>query len=94
MENIILTSIDIDSLEKIIKNSVAAAIASSIPETTSKDNEQTFSISELAEYLKVTKATIHAYKKRGVFKFYQTGRTVYFIKSEVDAALKIENNKK
>ncbi len=56
--------------------------------------EQEFSISGLAHYLNCTKATIHAYKRRGVFPYYQTGRTVYFKKSEVDKALEVGNKKK
>lgn len=56
------------------------------PEPQPEPNQQ-FNISELATYLKVTKATVHAYKKRGVFPYYQTGRTVYFKKCEVDNAL-------
>lgn len=55
--------------------------------------EQKFSIQELAAYLNCTKATIHAYKKRGIFPYYQTGRTVYFKKSEVDAALEVGKKK-
>ncbi|MBC6109941.1 helix-turn-helix transcriptional regulator [Pedobacter fastidiosus] len=93
MENIILTSINLHSLELIIQKSVTAAMALSMPEKTLKEPDQTFSIPELAEYLKVTKATIHAYKKRGIFKYYQTGRTVFFKKSEVDAALAIGKKK-
>jgi excisionase family DNA binding protein len=57
-------------------------------------SDVTFSIFELANYLKVTKATIHAYKNRKVFPYYQTGRTVFFKKSEVDAALEIDGKKK
>ncbi len=51
--------------------------------------EQKFSIKELAAYLKCTKATIHSYKRRKVFPYYQTGRTVYFKKSEIDSALEV-----
>lgn len=94
MENIILTSINLHSLELIIQKSVTAAMALSMPEPQPNPQiEQTFSISELASYLGVTKATIHAYKKRGIFKYYQTGRTVFFKKSEVDAALAIGKKK-
>lgn len=50
-------------------------------------SDQEFTIAGLAAYLKRSKATIHSYKRGGVFPFYQTGRTVYFKKSEVDAAL-------
>jgi excisionase family DNA binding protein len=46
-----------------------------------------FSITELAEYLGCSKATIHNYKKRAVFPYYQTGRTVYFKKNEIDKSL-------
>lgn len=55
--------------------------------------EHTFNISELADYLKVSKPTIHAYKNRNIFPFYQTGRTVYFKKSEVDKALSSSKKK-
>jgi excisionase family DNA binding protein len=42
---------------------------------------------ELANYLKKDKSTIHRYKKNGVFPYYQAGRTVFFKRSEVDAAM-------
>ena len=64
-----------------------------IPIAAPEPNER-FDIGGLAEYLKVSKTTIHAYKNRRVFPFYQTGRTVYFLKSEVDAALAVGKNKK
>ncbi|MGN7203925.1 helix-turn-helix domain-containing protein [Pedobacter sp. SAFR-022] len=49
--------------------------------------DERFTIPQLAEYLKVNKLTIHRYKKNGVFPFYQVGRTVFFKQSEVDAAM-------
>lgn len=58
-----------------------------VPEKQATNTDQNFSISELAAYLKCSKVTIHAYKNRRVFNYYQTGKTVYFKKSEVDAAL-------
>lgn len=57
-------------------------------------SDENFSIPELASYLKVTKATIHSYKNRKVFPYYQTGRTVFFKKSEVDKALEVAEKKK
>jgi excisionase family DNA binding protein len=47
-----------------------------------------------AEYLGVSKQTITKYKNNGVLKFYQTGRTVYFKKSEIDQALASTINNK
>jgi excisionase family DNA binding protein len=49
--------------------------------------ETRLTIAELAEYLNKDKSTILRYKKNSVFAFYQAGRTVYFKKNEVDAAL-------
>ena len=93
MENFILSPISLENFELLIKKSVTAALAS--PQTTGQPIEasQQFTITELAAYLKCTKATIHAYKKRGIFPYYQTGRTVYFKKSEVDEALEVGKKK-
>jgi excisionase family DNA binding protein len=51
------------------------------------DQEERFTIAQLAEYLKCSKVTIHAYKNNGVFPFYKAGRTVFFKRSEVDEAM-------
>jgi len=88
------------AIEQLIFKSVNAALAlyslkasNTLPENVT-EKEITFSIPELANYLKCTKATIHAYKKRGIFPYYQTGRTVFFKKSEVDKALAVGTKKK
>ena len=94
MENVILSPISLSSLEQLIQRTVSAAFAKSLPAPAPAEQPKTFTISELADYLKCTKATIHAYEKRGVFPYYQTGRTVYFKKSEVDTALEVGSKKK
>ncbi len=93
MDNIILSPISLENFELLIKKSVTAALASIQPTPTPIEESQQFTISELAAYLKCTKATIHAYKNRGIFKYYQTGRTVFFKRSEIDAALEVSKNK-
>lgn len=45
------------------------------------------SMDEVAKYLNKAKTTIQRYKNNGVFPYYQAGRTVFFKKSEVDAAM-------
>ncbi|WP_040298607.1 helix-turn-helix domain-containing protein [Arcticibacter svalbardensis] len=94
MENLILSPISIANLELLIQRSVIAAIAQTQPAPTPTELPQTYTISELATYLKCTKQTIHAYKKRGIFPYYQTGRTVYFKKSEIDRALEVSGKKR
>lgn len=90
MENVFLTSLTTPEVKQLFRQELEKFFQEktllSHPEPTIEVNER-FTIGELADYLKCTKATIHAYKKRGVFPYYQTGRTVYFIKSEIDESL-------
>lgn len=51
------------------------------------DPDQRLTTDQIAEYLRKDKSTIMRYKKNGAIPYHQVGRTVYFIKSEVDAAL-------
>jgi hypothetical protein len=92
MENIILSPISLDNLELLIKKSVLYALGVADQLTPATQEDQTFNSKQLGHYLNRTPQTITAYKKRGVFPYYQTGRTIYFKKSEVDAAL--ASNKK
>jgi len=57
------------------------------------DDPQQFTITELAAYLKCTKQTVHAYKRKNIFPYYQTGRTIYFKRAEVDTALEVGKKK-
>ena len=63
------------------------SVISVVPPPLQSTNNVRLTIEELAAYLGVTKATIHNYKRNYIFPYYQTGRTVYFKKHEVDAAL-------
>lgn len=90
MENVFLTSLTTPEVKQLFRQELEKFFQEksflNTAEPPFEENER-FTIGELADYLKCTKATIHAYKKRGVFPYYQTGRTVYFIKSEIDEAL-------
>lgn len=59
---------------------------------TSEDVNMT--MDEAAKYLNKAKTTIQRYKNNGVFPYYQAGRTVFFKKSEVDAAMSSTLQKK
>jgi excisionase family DNA binding protein len=54
-------------------------------------------VDELAVYLNCARTTVLKYKRNGVIPFYKGGKSFYFIKSEVNAALsstrKIKTNK-
>lgn len=70
------------------------SVISEAPQPIQSTDAIRLSIDDLAAYLGVTKATIHNYKKNYIFPYYQTGRTVYFKKDEVDAALSSRKRKK
>lgn len=93
MENIILSPISVDRLGQLIQDNVFAALSLANKPTAPVEDSEKFTIEGLAKYLGCTKATIHAYKKRRIFPYYQTGRTVFFKKSEVDKALASNKSK-
>jgi excisionase family DNA binding protein len=102
MENTQLQSIKFEispssyqSLEQLIIKCVAAGIAQTQPPSVLVEEiEEKFSIPGLAKYLECSISTIHNYKKRGIFPYYQTGRTIYFKKSDVDKSLEVSGKKK
>lgn len=98
MQENIFISLPINELKGVIIDCVNACLKYHEQPINTKalisDIPDELTITELATYLKCTKSTIHAYKNRGVFPYYQTGRTVFFKKSEVDAALEVGNKKK
>jgi excisionase family DNA binding protein len=58
------------------------------------EQDQKFDYDGIANYLNKDKSTIHRYKKNGSLPYHQVGRTVYFLKSQVDAAMSSMSNKK
>ncbi len=63
------------------------AIISPTPLQNPTPVDHKFSILELSKYLGVNMSTVHRYKANGVIPFYKAGRTIFFKKSEVDAAM-------
>ncbi len=86
-----------ESLDRRLTNIEALLLSIKHPEPLNPPHParpEEFTITELADYLKCTKATIHTYKKRGIFPYYQTGRTVFLKKTEVDKSQSVGNRNK
>lgn len=94
MENVFLTSLTTPEVRQLFKEELSKFFAEHQPAASSIEVNDQFTIAELADYLKCTKNTIQVYKRRGIFPYYQTGRTVFFKKSEVDKALAVGTKKK
>jgi excisionase family DNA binding protein len=65
-----------------------------LPAIAAVTDEIKFSQEELAKYLGVSRTTVHRYQKNNLFRSYKAGRTVFFKKDEVDAAMCSEQPKK
>lgn len=93
----IFTNVPLSSLEFVFKRWVKDVIDEARPIASTlhprPEPDQKFSRSQLAEYLNCTLPTIDRYRANGVIPFYQTGRTIYFKKSEVDFALLVGKKK-
>lgn len=87
MNTVLMTSLNENELKDLIRSVINENKSVEVPIIKGNENNEVLSIAELANYLKCSKTTIHIYKKRNVFPYYQTGRKVYFKKKEVDAAL-------
>jgi excisionase family DNA binding protein len=64
-----------------------SALIDKLPKDNAQVSDESMSIEQLAVYLKCTPGTVKNYKKRRAIPYHQTGRKIYFLKSEVDAAL-------
>ena len=97
--NLILSPICLKELVSEIASEVTGRIYRDLNlcanlEAKKEEPEEKYSRSQLANYLNVTLPTIDRYRANGVFPVYQTGRTIYFKKSEVDRALLVGKNKR
>lgn len=94
MENIILSPISLDALQRMISDCVAEAVLKSTPQSKSEEVDARLTIPQMAEYLNCSKNTIHVYIRSNSLPFHKVGRRTYFLKQEVDAALSSVSKKK
>lgn len=84
MDKVILISISKDELSQLIKN----AVKDGVPVDENKSPEsKLLKILELCEILKVSKATIHKWKKEGRIPFRRVSNRVFFDLHDVLASL-------
>ena len=89
-----LYSLTVGEFQTLMEELVPSAVVAQSLTIPDEQVPENLSISEAAKYLKCSKVTIHKYKKRGMFKFYGTGKLTYFKKHEIDEALSSQPKKK
>lgn len=84
MTGTIFTSLNVDDLLDMIDGCIKDAL--SIKEEAKAEQsepEDLLSIEDIQKIFKVSKVTVHKWKKKGLIPFYKMNRRVYFKKSEV-----------
>lgn len=101
MENqIFLTSIPVDQLKADINRSVVellhAFYLSKVQNAPpALDHDKLIKISDVMKLLRVSKMTVHQWRKQGKLPYYRIGRLIFFKEHEVINSMKrIENAKK
>lgn len=84
-EDLQLRLIEIEKLLQSLLNS---------PKEQEAEKDQKLTRKEAAEYLNVTLPTLDRYRRENRLPSYQTGRTIYFKRNEIDNALSINPKKR
>jgi len=90
------TVMPISELCELIKKSVADSFDNELKsflKNSMKEDEQLLKIEEACQLLKVSKVTIHKWKKQNKIRSYRIGRKIYFKKSELLNSLNFFNQK-
>ena len=91
------TVMPISELCELIKKSVAESFSNELKlflKDSTKEQEPLLKIEEACQLLKVSKVTIHKWKKQNKIQSYRIGRKIYFKKSELLNSLNSFNFKK
>jgi len=86
----ILENVSTDDLKILISESVRSEISKLIPaaQENSPSAEQPISQREAIEFLGKSKQTLIAWRKKGVISAHRLGGRIYYLKSELLAAMK------
>lgn len=94
MEHQIFTSISAEELVKTIKDGIQEALSHKLANSSTKENEDDLlTIEEVQKIFRVSKVTIHKWKKQGLIPFHKMNRKLYFKKSEIIDSLQHKKRK-
>lgn len=89
MQDLIISTIKIDELKEIISETVTSILSKNKYLTEAEENDdELIKIEEVSSLLRVSKVTIHKWKKIGLIPFYRISNKIYFKKNEVIESMK------
>ncbi len=83
MKKLLLTEITFEELEQLISKGVRAVFKENHKETNQPNQDELLTVAEAAKILKVSKVSIHNWKKNKGLKYHKVGRSTRFKKSEL-----------
>lgn len=82
MESTIVHGINTEELRSLINEEISKAIKS-INNQVKEEEEELWTISDVCEYLRVTRQTLNQYNKRGLLMGSKIGKSVRYMKKDV-----------
>lgn len=84
MERYIYTSLTAEELVKTIKDGIKDALSEKHTNSSNENQEEDLiSIDDVQKIFRVSKVTIHKWKKQGLIPFYKVNSRLYFKKTEI-----------
>ncbi len=94
MEQTVLFSLDVQELKELIRAGVSEVLSKQTNTSEIKESsEDLLNIQDIQKIFKVSKVTVHKWKKKGLLPFHKMNRKVYFKKSEVIDAMQHKKRK-
>lgn len=89
MGEVLIIQVSRDELKELIQLSIIEALKESKPSSINEGSKECLlKIDEVSEILKVSKVTIHKWKKSGRIPFHRISNRIFFKKSEILDSLK------
>ncbi|PCH98632.1 MAG: DNA-binding protein [Bacteroidetes bacterium] len=88
MERLLFTTISVDELTTLIQESVRAELSRIEENKPSKlSSGELITIDDVVKLFRISKVTLHDWKKKGILPYYRISRRVYFKLSEINEVL-------
>ncbi len=88
MERLLFTSISVEELTSLIQQCIKDELAElDTQKESSSVRDELVTIDDVVRMFRISKVTLHDWKKKGILPYYRISRRVYFKLSEMDALL-------
>ena len=90
MERVLLTSISVEELTSLIQQCIKEELTDL---NAQPSREELITIDDVVKMFRISKVTLHEWKRKGILPYYRISRRIYFKLSELDAVLESKRSK-